>query len=112
MVQKPGDDDLTVRSRVKTDLDRLRAKCMPTLEAIQSTPSNDYPYRAKISHADFSAGMAKLCSGIDYDNFKDTVSERMGYRRASAYGGVWSHLYDLTELEEGIRDYEEVGGWE
>jgi len=104
VVQKEGETDLTVRSRVKSDLDSLRITHFPTLGETQSTPISDYPYRAKIKRADFGVGLAQLGASIDYDNFKDAVDERMGSQRAHAYTDVWSTLYALTEKEEGSRE--------
>lgn len=99
VVQKHGDDDLTVRSRVRADLDELRARCPGLGETVEGG-GTDYPYRAKVSHADLASAMAEITSSIAYDNFKNQVADVAGYDRASAYGSVWSTLYGLEDRLE------------
>ena len=48
IVQKPGYDHLTVRSRVASDLDILREKFMPTLSATDEGTGTDYRFRASL----------------------------------------------------------------
>jgi hypothetical protein len=94
VVQKPGETDLTVRARVAADLDRLRERYMPALSPTTESSWSDYRFRARISHADYAAGLAKLGADIDYDNFKNAVA-RTDKHRAKVYGKVWTVLYDL-----------------
>ncbi len=96
-VQKPGTDFLTVRARVKQDLDNLRQKYLPQLSATQAKGGTDYPWRATVSHADFAAALGKIAMDIDYSNYKNEVSARQGKARASRYGKVWQALYDMPE---------------
>ncbi len=96
-VQKPGTDFLTVRARVKQDLDNLRLKYLPQLSASQAKGGTDYPWRATVSHVDFAAALGKIAMDIDYSNFKNEVSARQGKARASRYGKVWQALYDMPE---------------
>lgn len=93
VVQKRGDDQLTVRSRFPEDLDLLRERFMPELGPTETTPRADYRYRARITHEAFDDGVVRLVAAIDYDNFKSEVSRRQGPERAHIYGDVWSVLY-------------------
>jgi 8-oxo-dGTP pyrophosphatase MutT (NUDIX family) len=96
-VQKPGTDFLTVRARVKTDLDRLREKYLPALSATIAKGGTDYPWRATVSHEQFAAALAAMVMDVHYANFKDEVAKKQGKTRASRYGQVWSALYDMVE---------------
>ncbi len=95
-VQKPGTDFLTVRARVRSDLESLRAKFMPQLSETTSGQGTDYPYRATISHVDFAEGLAKMGRAIDYENFKSEVTRKMGRKRAHAYLKVWAAMAELN----------------
>lgn len=96
-VQKPGTDFLTVRARVKQDLENLRQNYLPQLSATQAKGGTDYPWRATVSHADFAAALGKIAMDIDYSNYKNEVTARQGKVRASRYGKVWQALYDMPE---------------
>ena len=95
VVQKPNQDGLTVRARVKDDLDRLRLKYMPQLSATVTGDGTDYQFRATISHDDFAFGLAKLAHDITYDNFKNEIARKQGVKREAAYHKVWETLHAL-----------------
>lgn len=97
IVQKPGTEFLTVRARVRHDIDLLRDRYLPTLSPTQAKGGTDYPWRATTSHADFAAAMGKIALDIDYGNFKNEIAARQGKARASRYGKVWQALYDMPE---------------
>lgn len=90
VVQKPGEEYLTVRARVKSDLDRLREQYMPRLSTTVEGVGSDYEYRAVISHRDFAAGMIALVLDITYPNFEQETLHRFGYSRNLIYSRVWS----------------------
>jgi hypothetical protein len=96
VVQKPGQEHLTVRARVKEDLDALRQK-LPELGPTRATPERDYAYRATVAHADLARALAGLASDIDYDNFKSEVADVQGIDRELVYSRVWK------VLNEGLR---------
>ena len=73
VVQKSATKGLTVRARVRSDLDRLRERYLPGLSPTKATPSNDYAYRATTSHAELGAAMAKIVADVTYANFKSEV---------------------------------------
>ncbi len=100
VVNKPGDAHLTVRSRVRADLDALRSRYLPGLSATRAGEGTDYPYRATCSHEDFAQAQAQLCREIDYNNFKGKVGELQGQARARIYGEVWQTLTRLESLEK------------
>lgn len=101
VVQKPDDvetNTLTVRARVKYDLQRLSAY-VDFVSPITTDKGTDYRYRAKVLRHQFADAMIKLVYDIDYDNFKDAVTQAQGYRRAHVYGDVWAALYPMTSHE-------------
>lgn len=96
VVQKDDSNVLTVRARVREDLDALRQSYLPSLTTTETTPSADYRYRAVASHAAFSEALAKIGAGIGYANFKDEVANCQGVKRSQVYGRVWTTLLDLA----------------
>lgn len=100
IVEKPEDrknGNLTVRARVRADLENLHKQFLPGLGAIQEDAGTDYRYRAKAKKADVAAALASLTNGVDYANFKDEVAKKQGKARAGLYGKVWSALYPLQD---------------
>ena len=95
VVQKKGNTDLVVRSRVKADLEALRDRYIPTLGPIIKGGGTDYQYRAKVSHAAFSQAVAHIVFDIKYDNFKDSVAAEQGDERSQAYEAVWTSMRNL-----------------
>ena len=97
VVEKPWDRErgtLTIRARVRGDLERLKAY-LPDMSDIIESEDSDYRYRAVADRKTVSEAMAKLAADIDYDNFKNEVASRQGYARASVYGDVWHVLYGM-----------------
>lgn len=101
VVQKPNTHFLTVRARVKHDLDNLRKHYLPDLTESISHKGTDYPWRATTSHEAFAEALKKIVLDIRYDNFKNEVAAKQGKSRANRYSKVWSVLYDLKEDEPG-----------
>jgi hypothetical protein len=97
VVQKPGDKFLTVRTRAKGDLERLREKYLPELSETITGAGTDYPFRATASHEAIGRALAAVAKDITYSNFKNEVARRMGHERAHVYGDVWR---DLLQLEK------------
>lgn len=103
VVRKPSDvraKTLTVRARVRSDLEALRAHHLAELGDIHESATNDYRYRATAPQAAVAYAMMSLVETLDYDNFKNTVKDRAGSRRAHLYHDVWDVLYRL-QLEPG-----------
>ena len=100
VVQKPDDKKaatLTIRSRVRGDLEQLRETYLPSMGEIVANAGSDYRYRAKALRSEVGSAMAKIVSNIEYENFKDEVTQKQGKVRAGFYGKVWQALYDLPD---------------
>jgi 8-oxo-dGTP pyrophosphatase MutT (NUDIX family) len=95
IVQKPGEEQLSVRARSAADLDSLRAR-MPALGPTVVGAGTDYPVRARASREAMAQGLADLVRDVDYSNFKSAVAVRVGKRRAEIYGSVWSDLLAIA----------------
>jgi hypothetical protein len=96
IVQKAGEDELCVRARDAGDLDRLRARFLPTLTDTIETRGGDYRYRAWVSRDALAEGLAAIARDLDYANFKDEVARR-DPERAHVYSRVWNVLGDIQE---------------
>lgn len=86
---------LTIRSRVREDLDALRAKYLPELTDTIETYDSDYRFRGIAPREAISRAFAEALNDIDYSNFKSEVARKQGQSRASVYHHVWSELYKL-----------------
>lgn len=91
IVQKPGEEELCLRARHISDLDRLRDEYMPGLSQTTETPGHDYRYRAYVSRDGLAEGLAAIARRLAYANFKSEVASR-DPERAHIYGRVWSAL--------------------
>ncbi len=100
-------DEITVRARVRKDLDALRRGAAGALGPTTHTTNTDYPYRANISRANWSATLAALGQDLDYTNFKAMVEATQGKARHDLYSEVWRTMYDAEETlrqQERTRD--------
>lgn len=102
IVEKAGDrtaGTLTVRARVRSDLDALRQHYLPELGDILANRGTDYRYRAQAPRAAIASAMARLAETLHYDNFKNAVAREQGSARAHLYHEVWDVLYRLNSLD-------------
>ena len=100
IVCKPGDAAaglLTVRSRVRADLDALRQSYLPGLGDIVENAGTDYRFRAKARREEVALALASIVRDLDYENFKNAVAKKQGKARANVYSKVWGALYELQE---------------
>ena len=96
VVKKPGQEkEITVRSRVKTDLEKLLNKLNSEI-SIQEGVGTDYPFRVVMSQADWGNYVQKAAMDIEYDNFKNTLEYSDHYRH-EAYFNCWSALTSLEK---------------
>ena len=95
VVKKPGEDCLTVRSRVREDLDPLREQYLPDLGQTLAHVGTDYPFRPQVGHYDFGEASKQIALNLDYSNFKNAVTHELGVRRAGICHNVWSELLEL-----------------
>lgn len=100
IVRKPQDaaaGTLTVRSRVRADLDELRDTLLPELGPTIENAGTDYRYRATAPKAAVAKAMAAMVEGLDYSNFKNAVAKAQGSQREHLYHEVWQSLYKLQD---------------
>ncbi len=103
IVQKPGQQatgTLTVRGRVRADLEALRDRHLPSMGPIEADGGTDYKYRAVAPAAAVAAAMCAAVAEIDYPNFKSAVAARQGSARAGLYHKLWDTLYKLTGVDQ------------
>lgn len=103
IVEKPEDkagNTLTVRARIRADLESLREHFLPGMGEITESKSTDYRFRAVAPRAEVASAMAKLIEGLSYSNFKNEVAKQQGYTRAHLYHDVWDVLYRLQAKPE------------
>jgi len=102
IVEKPADREpgtLTIRARIRGDLEALRSKCLPALGSIQESSDTDYRFRATAPRADVAAAMVALVNDLHYSNFKTQVAKTQGSPRAHLYHLVWDVLYRLQSRQ-------------
>lgn len=100
VVAKPWDrprGTLTVRARVREDLDALRSKYLPDLSTTKYDPGADYWYRGVAPRASVMSAMAALVGDLDYPDYKSRVEEVQGIERATVYASVWAALRRLQK---------------
>ena len=95
-VQKPGDADLTVRSR---DRRSLRTLAEAAGVDVTSTPMADYPYRVVVPREHFTSWLTTRGQELDYSNFKSAVFTHRGPEFAHALSRVWSDMHAVTDCD-------------
>lgn len=98
VVQKPSDvatGTLTVRARVRSDLEALREHHLPGLGEVVESSTNDYRFRAAAPRQEVANAMAAMVNVLDYSNFKNEVAKVQGPCRAHLYHDIWDVLYRL-----------------
>jgi hypothetical protein len=83
---------VVVRTRDRADLERLSAWIG---DEVIATPTADYPFRIIASRSAWSGYLAQATKDIDYFNFKDRVTQRLGSFRHDVLMSVWSALRRL-----------------
>lgn len=102
IVQKNSDRQagtLTIRARIRGDLELLKRKYLPGLSEIESSGGADYPYRAKAARVEVAEAFAQAILDLSYSNFKAETALQLGHRREDAYTEVWLSLRKLQQLE-------------
>ena len=99
VVQKPNQQHLTVRARIKQDLLQLKSQYLPELSEILSHVGTDYAHRAHCTHEQWGKALAIMAQDITYGNFKSHIQKTQGPARAGIYSGVWNQLWDLEHLD-------------
>ena len=84
---------LLVRGRVRADVEYF---CDVVGDGIPiETPTADYRWRVKAPATLVAEFLHQQALAIEYDNFKNEVSDRQGPERAHTYLGVWSVMREL-----------------
>jgi 8-oxo-dGTP pyrophosphatase MutT (NUDIX family) len=99
VVQKPGEEDLTVRARARADLERLRERYLPSLGEILAHVGTDYPYRAHATHEALAEALGRIGRDISYSNFKNAVTAELGHARGDVYLDAWHVFHRITKEE-------------
>lgn len=99
VVQKQPGETLTVRARLRGDLERLRAEALPELGPTTEGAGTDYRFRATVPAAAFGRAIGALAAGIDYSNFKSEVSRVRGHEAAAPLHDVWHVMHERQEEE-------------
>jgi len=84
---------VVVRARDREDLENLR-EFIPGIKVVE-LPNRDYEYRAFVKRHVWERTIRKLTAEIDYTNFKDSVTDKMGHKRHDLYMRVWSTMLSL-----------------
>ena len=106
VVRKPWDRErqtLTVRARDRQDLETLRAKYLPSLGEVVEDESADYRFRAQAPREDVAKAFADAIIDIDYDNFKNAITQRMGWARERIYHDAWRAFLAIQERKASPR---------
>ncbi len=107
VVQKPWDiaqGTLTVRARVRYDLENFRAELAKLYPDVVDLPEievdfrADYHYRIQVHKSSAEKIIGELAYGIDYDNFKQMIAKEQGEIRAGLYARVWQTLLSLRSF--------------
>lgn len=101
IVEKPEDGSdpskkmLTVRARVRSDLDEFCRRCGMAPSEIVEVTHADYRYRVRAERNAIIGQLAEAVHNVDYDNFKSRVAEIQGQARAACYHKVWDVVQRL-----------------
>jgi len=87
---------LLVRARDRASLAPLSAA---TSNAIEHSPTADYPYRLMVSKDAFASWASQQVAAIDYPNFKSEVAAIRGDQFAHALTNVWSEMHAVEDPE-------------
>ena len=90
-------DYLSIRARVRGDLELLRGAYAPELGPTIELPGRDYPYRAYISKDHFAAALCRAALDVDYGNFKDMITKEFNRARHDLYAKVWGVMYGADD---------------
>lgn len=99
IVKKDEEETLTVRSRIRTDLEKFK-ELHPALEdeEIIESVDSDYRYRIVANEGIVAEVVKELAFGINYSNFKDHVGATDPLR-VPVYSALWGITMRLEELD-------------
>lgn len=82
-------ETVIVRGRFTQDIERLASELGTEVEP---SPNADYPVRTYVAKEQWADYVAAAARAIDYDNFKNAVTNTQGHARHDTYLEVWSVL--------------------
>jgi hypothetical protein len=88
---------MQVRARVRSDLEELMARYCDAPLPILEWPDRDYPYRVLMEVSQWSDIVSRMCTDVNYSNFKDRVKACQGSARAWLYSRIWSIMYEAEQ---------------
>jgi ADP-ribose pyrophosphatase YjhB (NUDIX family) len=98
VIQKPGEDQLTVQASVARDLVGLRDQYMPEITDTANSGLPDYPFEAKISRDHCSKGLSLMVTEIIYPDFLESVTAGLGKERGTIYSKISETLHELDKF--------------
>ena len=87
---------ITVRARDRESLEPLAQRA--GVDIVRS-PKGDYPYRAFVEPAVFTAWVSDVASDISYGNFKSQVLHTRGSHFTHALHDVWAAMLSVEDEE-------------
>ena len=90
---------LTIRCRVRRDLETLKQRYLPRLRAMDDSSGADYPYRATARRADVAQAFAQAIMDVTYSNIKAEIAGQQGIDRARICSEAWMKMRKLQELD-------------
>lgn len=105
VVEKPYDIEqglITIRSRVRLDLEVLKTLYLPSMTEVIESADADYKFRSRVKKVDLAEAMPELIMNINYENFKDEIFEVHGHERATLYGKIWGQAYEMQSQHQGL----------
>lgn len=102
IVQKNSDKEagtLTIRARIRRDLETLQQRYLPNLGPIDDSSGADYPYRAKAKREDVAQAFAQAMMDVRYSNFKAEIACQQGLERERICSEAWLTMRKLEELD-------------
>lgn len=97
---------LTVRGRVRSDLEALRKRHLPGSTQVSEQKKADYRYSFEVSGAEFGEALGRIVRELDYDDFKSAVEKKQGWIRHDIYEQVRSILRQLYCCDQETRKEE------
>lgn len=99
---------LKVRARAEGDIEKFFGDELVSEYKIKpiETYHTDYRFRVMAPKSLVAIAMVDKVMGIDYTNFKDSVTEK---DRGNTYLDVWSDMYEFQEKRHGYGIYS--GRW-
>ena len=89
VADRANKENLLVRARISGHIENV----FPDAKVFTMEDA-DYKYRAWVSRSEVQSAMTDQISAINYDNFKDSVSNQQLY---DAYLKIWSVMYSLQK---------------